>query len=339
VTDLGRHRATTSAALALIALSLSVATGTVNAQGAPRASTGQAAPSAASAPVVAPYVDASLSGEYSFVYHAIKSQHLKAITAGFVISHAGSCTPLWGDGLPVANDPGVSQMISTARADGAAVIVSFGGENGNEIATTCGSTKKLTAAYRSVVTKLKVTHLDFDIEGAALAKPASIKRRFAAIHALEASDHQLVVSLTVPVTPTGLDSLGTGLLKAAKRAKARIDLLNVMAMDYGTKREMGSTAVTVAKDALRQLRHYSPHATYRNIGITPMIGRNDTASDVTTLADARTVASFARAHHVGRLAFWSLDRDQKCDAPQTAAQFDCSGVSQSPLEFTHTFLH
>jgi hypothetical protein len=102
---------------------------------------------------------------------------------------------------------------------------------------------------------------------------------------------------------------------------------------------MGSTALTAAKDALAQLRRYSPHATYRSIGITPMIGQNDTPSEVTTLTDARTVAGFARAHHVGRLAFWSLDRDQQCDSAQTAASFDCSGVAQAPLAFTHAFLH
>jgi hypothetical protein len=286
---------------------------------------------------VAPYVDTSLAGEYPAVYHAITSQHLKEITAAFVIGQTGSCVPVWGGGSAVSNDPGVTTMIKTARADGAAVIVSFGGENGSELATTCHNTAKLTAAYRSIVRELHVTHLDFDIEGAGLAITSANKRRFAAIHALEAGNHKLVVSLTVPVTPTGLDSLGTSLLREAKHAKAKINLLNVMAMDYGGSHEMGKTATKVATDALRQFRHYFPHATYRNIGITPMIGRNDTASEVFTLADAHRVVRFARAHHVGRLAFWSLNRDQRCTTPQTTAQFDCSGVAQTSLAFTHIF--
>jgi chitinase len=310
------------------------------ASGASMTATATARPAArhARAPLFAPYVDTSLSGEYSEVYHAITSQHLHAVTAGFVVARGHSCVPEWGGGTDVSNDPGISGFVKAARADGAAVIVSFGGQTGNEVATTCSSIKRLTAAYRSVVADLHVTHLDFDIEGAALGKPASITRRFAAIHALEARDHKLVVSLTVPVTPTGLDTLGLALLRKAKRAHARIELLNLMTMDYGQGRhEMGKTAIAVAKDALRQLRRYSPAATYRNIGITPMIGHNDTYSEVFTIADAHRIARFADSHHLGRLAFWSLDRDQKCTTRQGAATFDCSGISQTRLAFTHIF--
>jgi chitinase len=302
------------------------------------AASAQPAAHASKPSMVAPYVDTSLAGEYPALYHAITSQHLKDITAGFVIAQGGSCVPMWGGGSAVSNDPGVTTMIKTARRDGAAVIVSFGGANGSELATTCHNTAKLTAAYRSVVKELHVTHLDFDIEGDGLAITSANKRRFAAIHALEAGNHKLAVSLTVPVTPTGLDSLGTSLLREAKHAKAKINLLNVMAMDYGGgKHEMGKTAIRVATDALRQLRHYFPHSTYRNIGITPMIGHNDVYSEVFTTADAHRLVRFARTHHVGRLAFWSLNRDQRCTTPQTTAQFDCSGIAQGSLAFTHIF--
>jgi hypothetical protein len=319
---------------------VAVAAGAIVAIGLPLSTASAARPAghAAAATMVAPYVDTSLAGDYPAVYRAITSQHLKTITAAFVIANAHSCVPRWGGGTAVSNDPGISQMIKTVRADGAAVVVSFGGANGDELATTCHNTAKLTAAYRSVVTELHVTHLDFDVEGAGLAITSANKRRFAAIHALQASDHKLVVSLTVPVTPTGLDSLGVSLLSEAKHAKATVNLLNVMAMDYGDgKHEMGTTAITVAKDSLKQLRQFSPHATFRNIGITPMIGHNDVYSEVFTTADAHRVVKFARSHHVGRLAFWSLDRDQRCTTPETAAQIDCSGVAQSRLGFTHIF--
>jgi hypothetical protein len=109
-------------------------------------------------------------------------------------------------------------------------------------------------------------------------------------------------------------------------------------MDYGTNREMGKTAIAVAKDSLKQLRRFSPKATYRNIGVTAMIGHNDTYSEVFTTADASRLVTFAHAHHVGRLAFWSLDRDEQCSSPQTTAQFDCSGVTQRALAYTHLFM-
>jgi chitinase len=305
---------------------------------------GRAAPAhpATRLPVVAPYVDVSLSADYGRIYGAITAARLHAISAGFVVAATPhGCTPEWGgDNIPLADDNGVSRMIRTARSDGASVIVSFGGASGNEIATKCTNTKRLTAAYRSVIDDLKVTHVDFDIEGAAIAQPASIRRRFAAIHSLEAHDHHLAVSLTVPVTPRGLDRSGVALLKAARRARARVDLLNVMTMDYGGKHEMGTTAITVAKRSLTRLRRIDHHATYRNIGVTPMIGQNDVRSEVFSTGDARRVVRFARLHRLGRLAFWSLNRDQQCP-PRTAAaaQDECSGVAQPPLKFTHLFAH
>ncbi|MBC3841585.1 hypothetical protein GXW82_18885 [Streptacidiphilus sp. 4-A2] len=50
---------------------------------------------------------------------------LKNYTAAFVIS--SGCNPIWGDTLPVDNDPTLTQEIATAKADGATPIVSFGG--------------------------------------------------------------------------------------------------------------------------------------------------------------------------------------------------------------------
>ena len=52
--------------------------------------------------------------------------------------------------------------------------------------------------------------------------------------------------------------------------------------------------------------------TYANIGVTPMIGQNDDPAEVFTEADAHTLVSFAQQNHLGRLAFWSVDRDQAC---------------------------
>ncbi len=41
-----------------------------------------------------------------------------------------------------------------------------------------------------------------------------------------------------------------------------------------------------------------------------MIGPNDTPGETFSLADAKTVVAFAKANGVGRLSFWSLNRDQ-----------------------------
>ena len=66
---------------------------------------------------------------------------LKAFTAAFVIS--SGCSPIWGDTLPVTNDPTVTGRSATAEADGASPIVSFGGRAGTELATSCTSRSQL----------------------------------------------------------------------------------------------------------------------------------------------------------------------------------------------------
>jgi chitinase len=95
---------------------------------------------------VAPYVDMTNNQE-GMLPKAISGAGLKAFTAAFVI--ASGCTPIWGDTLPVTNDPTVNGEISAAEAGGAGLIVSFGGEGGVELAQGCTNQTSLTAAYQS----------------------------------------------------------------------------------------------------------------------------------------------------------------------------------------------
>ena len=245
-------------------------------------------------------------------------------------------------------------MVNKAESLGATPVISFGGAGQPELARSCSSTRRLTADYTSVVKRFHARYADFDIEGDALipsatspaaALRASISRRFAAIRSLEHHDRHLVVSLTIPsgvhgVTPASDDPDALALLKTAKRDRVRVDVVNLMTMDYfnGTATEMGSASLTAAEGSLRALRTIWPRDSYRNLGITPMIGMNDDTSETFTLADARRVAAWARRHHIGRLAFWSLSRDDECTGATTPARGDCSSISQHSLAFTAAFL-
>lgn len=81
-----------------------------------------------------------------------------------------------------------------------------------------------------------------------------------------------------------------------------------------------------------------PGASWATIGVTPMIGVNDTVPEVFTLQDAQDLLAFARQNGLGRLAMWSANRDQSCpDGPGGAAQPTCSGVDQQPFDFTNIF--
>ena len=283
---------------------------------------------------VAPYVD--MSNNQEPMLNQAASAGLKNYTAAFVIS--SGCNPIWGDTLPVDNDPAMTQEIATAKADGATPIVSFGGAGGTELAMACTTEAGLQAAYQEVINTLGVNHIDFDIEGAPLDYTSDNNLRFEAINGLEAANPGLVVSVTLPVLPTGLAADGVAFLNLAKQDGTRIDLINVMAMDYGGSftGDMGQEAVQAAESTLTQAQADWPSDSYANIGVTPMIGQNDTSGEIFSEADAQTLVSWADTAHLGRLAFWSVDRDQPC-AGSASGLPACSEISQQPLDFTRIF--
>ena len=100
---------------------------------------------------------------------------------------------------------------------------------------------------------------------------------------------------------------------------------------------MGNAAISAAENTLTQMKAVNGSYTYANVGITPMIGVNDDGSTF-TLADASSVASWASGNGIGRLAFWSVDRDQACPGGNGgAASPTCSGVSESTGQFSSAF--
>jgi cell division septation protein DedD len=293
--------------------------------------------SGAGAFAVAPYVDMTNNQE-GMLDQAARGG-LKAFTAAFVMG--SGCTPIWGDTLPVTDDPNVTGEITRAETEGASPIVAFGGEDGIELAQSCPNLDHLVAAYRSVINALHVTRIDFDIEGAGIAETATNNLRFQAIKALEAANPGLVVSLTIPVLPSGPDNNGQGFLQLAHSDGVNVSVVNVLAMDYNGAFDsggpnMGTDAIQAAQNTLSFLQTVFPRATYSMVGVTPMIGQNDDSAEVFTEADAHTLVSFAQRNHLGRLAFWSVDRDQPCGG-NVSALSQCSMISQQTLDFTKIF--
>ncbi|GGV03655.1 chitinase [Streptomyces filipinensis] len=284
---------------------------------------------------VAPYVDMS-NGQEGLLDTALTGHRLKAYTAAFVLGEG--CTQIWGDTLPVGNDSYTDPEIARAKSEGASVILSSGGASGEPLAWTCSTQSSIDAGYQALVDDYGVNQLDFDVEGAAVADTAAAARQMRAMKDLKASDPGLRFSMTLPVLPSGLTDDGVNILKAAKDAGIQIDVVNIMAMDYyaGTGTGMGQAAVSAAKATLAQMQSVDSGYTYANLGITPMIGKNDDGS-IFTLADARTVESFAEHNGVGRLAFWSVNRDQPCGGSANSLP-TCSEIGQSSLAFTDAFV-
>jgi chitinase len=284
---------------------------------------------------VAPYVDMSNSQE-GLLDTAVTGHGLKSYTAAFVLG--SGCNQIWGDTLPIGDDSFTDPLIAKARSEGASLIISSGGASGLPLAWTCSTQSAIDAGYQALIDDYGVTQLDFDIEGAAIADTAAAARQMRAMKDLKGANPDLRFSVTLPVLASGLTNDGVNIVRAAKNAGVKIDVVNIMTMDFysGTGTEMGQGSVAAAQATLAQMQSVDSSYGYGNLGITPMIGKNDDGSTF-TLADARTVEAFAEQHGVGRLAFWSVNRDQPCGGSANSLS-TCSQISQSPLAFTDVFM-
>ncbi len=284
---------------------------------------------------VAPYVDMS-NGQEGLLDSAVTGHGLKSYTAAFVLGEG--CDQIWGDTLPIGADSFTDPEIARARSEGASVIISSGGAAGEPLAWTCSTQSSIDAGYQAIINDYGVSRLDFDVEGAAVADTAAAARQMQAMKDLKATNPGLQFSMTLPVLANGLTNDGVNILKAAKNAGTKIDVVNIMTMDYysGTGTEMGQGSVAAAQATLAQMQSVDSSYGYANLGITPMIGRNDDGSTF-TLADAGTVENFAAQHGVGRLAFWAITRDQPCGSGGNSLP-TCTEISQNTLAFTDAFV-
>ena len=298
---------------------------------------------------VAPYVDMGLWPTADLPTVAAKTG-VNALTASFIVADRNSaCSPTWA-GYTAYTIGGSQDFIGTVnafQAKGGRVIASFGGAVNNEISRVCTDPAKVLAAYTKVVTRFNLDRVDFDIEGADVSDSASNQRRAAAIATLQAqraaAGHPLEVTLTLPVLPTGLLANGLRTIKEFNTAGVKLAAVNIMAMDYGLNtKDMGTAAINAAKSTATQLGTLPAYAGFTAaqrtalVGVTPLIGVQDTAGETFTLADATTVATWAKANGVASLGWWETTRDQPCAAGIGA--YMCTGVATSQWAYAKAFM-
>jgi hypothetical protein len=284
--------------------------------------------------LVAPYVDMGVLSNGGTLTSLASGGNVKSFSLAFVT--AAGCKASWFG----AFDPRQKQFadqISAVRAAGGDVKVSFGGATGVELAQACTSTSALQAEYQAVVDAYNLKYIDLDIEGAASADTASINRRSTAIAALQKANPGLKVSLTLPVLPEGLTADGLNVVKSARSAGVDLDLVNIMAMDYGRSGQdygdLAIQAVKSTKDQIKSLYGNSDAAAFKMVGVTPMIGKNDD-NGTFSQSDAKDLVAFANTNHLGFVSFWEMQRDKNaCQG----ALFQCTNVSQTAFEFSKIF--
>ena len=246
----------------------------------------------------------------------------------------------------------INKSIKALQAAGGDVMVSLGGQAGTSLAQW-GATHGMTAAqlanaYAGVVDTYGITHLDFDIEGAAVADPASIALNSQALKLLQQSKPDVKIWYTLPVLPTGLTADGLKVVDSAMKAGVMLAGVNVMAMDYGdsaaptsgpSAKTMGAYAIQSAESTYGQLTKlytgYSKTFGYRQLGVTPMLGVNDVLTEVFTPTDAQTVEDYARAKGIGMVGLWSVTRDTP--GPLGVSTYTHSGMSVPAGSFAKIF--
>jgi hypothetical protein len=112
-------------------------------------------------------------------------------------------------------------------------------------------------------------------------------------------------------------------------------------MDYGSPdSQMGQEAINAANGLHGELQTLYPSKSssqlWSMVGITPMIGQNDTSGEIFSESNANQVLAFAQQNHIGELSFWAISRDNG-SCPGGGASERCSGISQNSYDFSNIF--
>lgn len=314
----------------------------------------EAEASPSQAPWFAGYVDVTATPTFEF--ESPKSDADRDIMLSFIVADTeNGCEPTWGtayslDEASVALD--LDRRIARLRQAGGDIAISFGGLANDELATSCTSIPKLTAAYASVLKRYDIATIDLDIEGDDLADAAAGVRRATALADLQASRRasgdNLEVWLTLPAATSGMTEEGTDAV--AQMLKSGVDIagLNVMTMNFGSSLDddesMAKASIRTLEASHAQLKtlyaragiELSDATVWGKLGATPMIGQNDTTGEIFTLDDAAKLNKFAAEQKIGRMSMWSLNRDASCGPNYVdlkRVSDSCSGVEQGDVKF------
>jgi chitinase len=288
-----------------------------------------------------PYLDTSVMA--ATLSQTSTDSGVKFFTLAFIID-GGTCNAAWGGGQPLDF---LAADVNTIRSAGGDAMPSFGGFNTNELAVTCPDAKSLQAQYQTVIDAYNFSHLDFDINSTTLNNITANDRRNKALAGLQAAakanGKTLFIAYSLPVGPSGLLANSLALLKNAVTNGVEVSTVNLLAMDYGASgTEMANAAAQAAKATQSQLAAIFPGKTsaqlWQMIGVTPMIGINDTKGETFTLADAASLLTSLQKNDARRISMWSLGRDAQCADDSSAEPAPlCSGIKQTTYQFASVF--
>ncbi|MFD0559151.1 chitinase [Stackebrandtia endophytica] len=318
---MSRNRRFWTAMVAIIALVSLSWTGTANARPA----------STAAEISYAPYIDITRTSPT--LPEVAAATGIKHFTLAFVLGSHSGCDPRWGGTIDL-NEPRIIDQIAELRAMGGDVVIASGGALGPYLEHVCSSADALHDAYTAVLDATGATHLDVDVE-------ASIPHTMVntALKRLQTERGTAVgYTLRVQGQDYGMDPYSVQILQDAA-AQGMEPLVNPMLMNFGYSGDWGAAMIDAAEASRAQLAAIWPDKSTAELnamlGVTAMIGHNDTGM-VTTQAHARALLAWAQDQNIGFIGFWSVGRDNG-DCPGGGVSPACSGIAQSPYEFTKLF--
>jgi len=286
--------------------------------------------------IFAPYVDVTLWPPFDLV--ACTSQtNQKYFTLAFLVNSNNNLS--WGGYYPLTDLTHIWYLdqITNLRAIGGDVIFSFGGASGQEISDVITDVPTLVNVYQNAINLYKMTVIDFDIEGNSFANTIAIDRRNKALVILQKNNPNLLINYTIPILPSGLTQDGKNLINNIKSNNLNVNIINLMTMDYGSPNiNMSDAAISAASSVNQYLQSIS--MTKTKVGITPMIGVNDTPLEIFSLQNANSIVNYAKLNpYIGLLSMWSANRDVLQTTTSSSASYAQSGVIQNKFDFINIF--
>jgi chitinase len=260
---------------------------------------------------------------------------VKDLTLAFMLSH-GQCDPRW-DGKRVLIGGSDQAAIESIRAAGGDVDVSFGGWSGRKLGSACKTPQSLAAAYQKTIDAYSLRAIDIDIEHGEFGNKKTRLRVVAALASIQQANPGLEISITFGTAENGPEADGQSLIADAAAIGFLPSVWTIMPFDFGAPvANMGQTSIHAAEGLAHELSArygLSNDTAYEHVGISSMNGHTDEPDETVTAADFQAMLGFASEHHLGRLTFWSVNRDRQCAAPNKDED-SCSGIAQQPFQFS-----
>ena len=257
---------------------------------------------------------------------------VKWFTMAFILS-SGGCNPAWDGNRPLSGSADAA-AIAEIRANGGDIVPSFGGWSGNKLGPNCSTPELLAGAYQQVINAYGLKAIDIDIENSDEFENETVQDRIiAALKIVKQNNPGIQTIVTFGTTTSGPNYYGGRLIERAKALDAKIDIFTIMPFDFGSSNIQNDTigAATGLKNKLVSTFGWSDTVAFNHVGISGMNGLSD-QQEVTTPAVWTAIRDWSKSNGLGRLAFWSVNRDRGC--PGGGVNSTCSGIAQSDWEFS-----